>query len=132
MNKKILKSMTAMQCSPIALVLGVILVLGIVCYVYRQIIIDTMAICLVIIVCCGAIAGVSMLIISGLRWRGSGIQLPSLEERVPYPEIEKREEDKPAKVIDAITAEADLLAEEAVTLSWTPDGKTLNVKKSRS
>lgn len=87
------------QCSPGAIVLGLIVVVAIVCYVYRQVILDTL---IMIGIGVGILCGVTLAIaitINALKWRR--VHAAELQERLERAHLEADYEIEEDPVLDA-------------------------------
>jgi cation transporter-like permease len=106
------------QCSPALGVLVGIIVLGVMVYVYRRVVLETLLI--------GSI-GLTVIMILTL---GTALGLAIRRHRA---EAEPEPAMVPVAATDgdvaAITKEADWLATEGVELAFSPDGRTLKVKE---
>lgn len=106
------------QCSPALGILGIIVAAGIVCYVYRQVILTTLITAVLAAVSVAVLIGTVAIVLSTLRWyrrQPKEAKLPADPQDWPAPTEE-----------EAIERDADLLAS-GVELSFDPDGN-LKVK----
>jgi|SRR5579872_3821973 len=130
--------MRKMNCHPGVVALGLAIALGIVCYVYRHIIEETLLVIAAIVVVSGLLALAAVVVRSYLAWRActalalrsqTAAALEQGEAVAQYEEVwpAEAEADDPA----AIRAAADILASEMVGVSFTPDGQTIQVTRTR-
>ena len=118
------------QCSPALTAAGLVLCLGIVIYVYRQVIMTTIITAVIAAVSVCVLVGALALTLSTIRW----YRRKAAEERarmaapvtmVPSWPVEDRVADDADAA--AISKEAEWLAS-GVELAFSPDGKTLKAK----
>ena len=131
------KRASTAQCSPALAILGCLVCFGIVVYIYRKVILTTLIDALMAAAAATVFVAVVAIVVSTLRWYRKSQKvakatiLSSTTE--PMPAL-AADGDTWTKTTDnaaqaAITAEADWLAAEGVELAFSPDGKTLKVKK---
>jgi hypothetical protein len=115
------------QCNPVFMVIGVIVAAVIACYIYRQVIIDTLLFGLLVIGTAAATGAAVALAVSTVRWYRERARVERARLAVPV-----TAEPETATLADeeAIEAEADWLAS-GVELAFSPDGKTLKAKTGK-
>jgi hypothetical protein len=114
------------NCSPALIVLGMLVVVAAVCYVYRQVIIDTL---LTVLIAAGCVAGIVIAVavtLNGVKWhRRKALEHASALAALPEPDLTGTPFGPEVTVMDVkrIGAEADWLAAEGSELAFTDDGK---------
>jgi hypothetical protein len=120
-NRWMRKQAAQCNCSPALALAGCLIAMGIACYVYREVILQTIAAAFAITVAAGAIGAVVAIAVSTVRWYGRQPKPAQAEAQVIQASVVT--EDDAA----AISREADWLAN-GVELAFSPDGKTLVMK----
>jgi len=118
------------QCSPALMVVGCIVVLAAVFYVYREVILTTLLDAVLAAVGIALLVGAGAVVVNTLRWYRRQQAAAALEEEQLAMDYEAR--DTWTKTVDtaAISGEADRLAEAGTELVFTPDG-SLAVRNSK-
>lgn len=134
------RSFTTTQCNPLLFVAAFVVALGVLTYIYRQVILETLEV--IAIVACGALvlAGVGGVVMGGIRYHrrhaafgpvAAGI-VPQHREEDAEPIAQSPYESTAGNPSpDEMAKEADWLADEHVTLAWDPSGQILKGGKVR-
>ncbi len=129
------------QCSPALIFLGMFLALGIVIYIYRQVIITTVLVTLIAVGSVALTAALVAVTLNTIRWhrrrtiahqlalQNAGTTVPAVVDVDGVRVIDGRVVDE--KAARTMEAEAGWLEADEVDLSMGPDGK-LKVRDSRS
>lgn len=119
------------QCSPALMIVGCLLVLAGVFYVYREVILTTLLDAMLAAISLAVLVGALALIVSTLRWYRRQQAAAAEEARLALDALPdtwtKRADDADTA---AITGEADRLADAGTELVFTPDG-SLAVRNSK-
>lgn len=129
-----LRQVSDAQCHPGVIILGLVLVLGIVCYVYRHIIEETLLAAAAALGAAVIMAVVAIVARSYVAWRRRSALAFSIRAR----QIADQEMAKQAAAIDAeqphpvrdafrMAAEADLLGQDDVDVRFGADGESLEI-----
>jgi hypothetical protein len=124
------KQASTAQCSPALAAAGLVVAIGIVIYVYRQVILTTIITAALAAVSVAVLIGALALTISTLRWyrrkaADEHARMAAPITMVPsWPTEDRVTDDADAA---AISKEAEWLAS-GVELAFSPDGKTLKAK----
>jgi len=121
------------QCSPALMVVGCIVVLAAVFYVYREVILTTLLDAVLAAVGIALLVGAGAVVVNTLRWYRRQQAAAALDAEQLAMDYEAR--DTWTKTVDtaeaaAISGEADRLAEAGTELVFTPDG-SLAVRNSK-
>jgi hypothetical protein len=129
-RRKAIESCSRAQCNPMLFVVAFVVALGVLTYVYREVILETLRIIAMVVLGAGALALVGMAVMTGIRYHRRNTVLHPVHEGIA-PSYE--EEDEPVAqspyestlgnpTPDGMEKEADWLADEHVTLAWDPNG----------
>jgi hypothetical protein len=112
------------QCSPALAAAGIIVAMGIVIYVYRQVILTTIITAALAAVSVAVFIGALALTISTIRWYRRKTADERARMAAPVTMVPKWPAETDDKETAAISDEAEWLAS-GVELAFTPDGKSL-------
>lgn len=132
------RSFTTTQCNPLLFVAAFVVALGVLTYIYRQVIIETLEIIALVALGAGCLAIIGGLVAGGIRYHrrhaafgpvAAGI-VPRHEDTEPIAQS-PYESTVGNPSPDEMAKEADWLADEHVTLAWDPSGQILKGGKVR-
>jgi hypothetical protein len=114
------------ECNPAVMVLGLLVAAGVVIYIYRQMILETILVALLAIAAVSVSVGLAVLTISSVRWyrrkRREAVAAIPAADTWTAPNAAEWAMNRPATDAAAISEEADWLAS-GVELAFGPDGK---------
>jgi hypothetical protein len=134
-RRKAIESCSRTQCNPMLFVVAFVVALGVLTYVYREVIIETLKIMAIVAVCGVALLLLGVLVVTGIRYhrRHADFGLATAAITPSHmPEVngdaDKLVSQSPLEATmgnpnpEGMADEADWLADEHVTLAWDPNG----------
>lgn len=128
-----LRQVSGAQCHPGVIILGLVLVLGIVCYIYRHIIEETLLAVAALVGVSAVLAAVAVVARSYVAWRRrSALALSTRARQIADQEMARQaaaiDAEQPQEAeADRMAAEADLLGQDDVDVRFGADGESLEI-----